>query len=254
MKLVKKIKNICYYLCDSEEELDECITQQFIEEMQMNNHTILGLTACDDLSNIYAKLIKNRKNKKINFKKVCTYNIEEFIELNDTKSYYTYREWMYEHFFNYINIKKKHIHFPNDFGLIEICRYDRHLWKVGHIDLLLLSLGHNEVIQENDFAREDYNDLTHLIRLTKEMKNEIIKENHLDENTEIPDCLITVGIRTVLNSKRIIICAKGNKCAKQIKFLASGESNKKISITSLLTHRDVRIYMDKDAAQLILND
>ena len=109
--------------------------------------------------------------EKINFKNVCTYNIEEFIELNDAKSYYTYREWMYEHFFDYINIKKKHIHFPNDFGLIEICRYDRHLWKVGHIDLLLLSLGHNEVIHENDFdnmlvvcvsvSRVQYNHIYH---------------------------------------------------------------------------------------------
>lgn len=254
MKLVEKIKKVCFYLCDSEEELDECITQQFIEEIQANAHTTLGLTACDDLSNVYARLIKERKKKKINFKKVYTYNIEEFIELNDAKSYYTYRKWMDKHFFNHVNIKEKHIHFPNDFGLIEICRYDRQMWRVGHIDLLLLSLGHNEVIQKNDFAREDYNDLTHLVKLTSEMKNEIIKEIHLDENVEISDCLITIGTRAVLNSKRIIIHAKGKKCAKQIKSLVSGPLDKKFSIASLLTHRDVRIYMDKDAAELILND
>lgn len=76
--------------------------------------------------------------------------------------------------FNYINIKEKHIHFPCDFGIIEVYRYDRNLWRVGHIDLLLLSLGHNEVIKRNDFAREDYNDLTHLVRLTNEMKKKLL--------------------------------------------------------------------------------
>ena len=92
MKLLKKIKNVYFYLCNSENELDECIAQQIIEEIQTNDHTNLGLTACDELSNVYAKLIKERKNKKIKFKKVCTYNTEEFIELNKTKSYYTYRK------------------------------------------------------------------------------------------------------------------------------------------------------------------
>ena len=256
MKLLKKIKNVYFYLCNSENELDECIAQQIIEEIQTNDHTNLGLTACDELSNVYAKLIKERKNKKIKFKKVCTYNTEEFIELNKTKSYYTYRKWMDKHFFNYVDIKEKHIHFPNDFGLIETCRYDRQMWKVGHMDLLLLSLGHNSVIKEIDLAREDYSDLdlTHLVKLTDEMKNEIIKEQHLDKEVEIADCLITIGVRTALNSKHIIISAKGNKCAQKIKSLASGVSNVKFSISKLLTHRDLRIYMDKDAAKLILND
>ena len=124
------------------------------------------------------------------------------------------------------------------------------------MDLLLLSLGHNSVIKEIDLAREDYSDLdlTHLVKLTDEMKNEIIKEQHLDKEVEIADCLITIGVRTALNSKHIIISAKGNKCAQKIKSLASGVSNVKFSISKLLTHRDLRIYMDKDAAKLILND
>lgn len=47
------------------------------------------------------------------------------------------------------------------------------------------------------------------------MKKEIINENHHDENNDIPNCLITVEIRIVLNSKRIIIYEKGIKCAKK---------------------------------------
>lgn len=252
MKLIKKIKNVYLFLCNSIKELDECIVQQFIEEMQLSNHTTLGLTASNDVSNIYTRLIDESKTKNINFKKVCSYNLEEFVEFKKDKNCFTYHNWMDKHFFNFINIKKKHIHFPSDFGLIEICRYDRQMWKVGGVDLLLLSLNHNEDIRKNDLAKEDYNDLTHIVKLTKEMKNVIINEYSINKEIDVADYLITIGIRTILNAKRIIICAKGKECAKKIKYLAKGIFDKKIPITSLLTHRDVRIYMDKDAAELII--
>ena len=93
---------------------------------------------------------------------------------------------------------------------------------------------------------------SHIVKLTKEMKNVIINEYSINKEIDVADYLITIGIRTILNAKRIIICAKGKECAKKIKYLSKGIFDKKIPITSLLTHRDVRIYMDKDAAELII--
>lgn len=106
MKLIKKIKNVYLFLCNSKKELDECIVQQFIEEMQLSNHTTLGLTASNDVSNIYTRLIDESKTKNINFKKVCSYNLEEFVEFKKDKNCFTYHNWMDKHFFNFINIKK----------------------------------------------------------------------------------------------------------------------------------------------------
>ena len=61
---------------------------------------------------MYKELIKMYKEGKVSFKNVVTFNLDEYIGL-DADHPQSYHYFMWETFFNHIDIKKENVNIPN---------------------------------------------------------------------------------------------------------------------------------------------
>src|SRR5271157_1327756 len=180
-----------------------------IKELIRNKpNAVLGLATGSTMMPLYRELVKLYKGGEINFYEVRTFNFDEYanIPFNDRESYHSY---MNKNLFNRVNIQKHQTYFPSSDGK----EYEKEIKNVGGIDLSILGIGENGHIAFNE-PGSSFNSKTREVRLSK---NTLKSNSRLFPSIKkMPKEAYTVGIKTILGSKRIIILAFGEKKADAI--------------------------------------
>ncbi|HHW56085.1 MAG TPA: glucosamine-6-phosphate deaminase [Clostridia bacterium] len=212
--------------------------------------TILGLATGSTPLGMYKYLIEMYKKGEIDFSNVVTFNLDEYIGLSPDHPQ-SYHYFMYENFFNHINIKKQNIYIPNGVAedLEEECkRYEEEIEKAGGIDLQILGIGVNGHIGFNE-PDESIDTKTHVVALTEETID--ANKRFFKSADEVPRKAITMGLGSIMKAKKIILLASGKNKAKAIKETIKGKLTTNVPSTVLALHPDVTIIIDKEAASLI---
>lgn len=175
----------------------------------LNNQSVLGLATGSSPIGTYKQLIEWNKKNDVDFSQVTTINLDEYVGLdgNDKQSY---RYFMNTNFFDHINIDKSRTFVPNGKAkdMEEECRrYDRLIKEVGGIDIQLLGIGHDGHIgfNEPDNAFEKTTHIVQLDEITRKANARFFKSKD-----EVPTKAITMGIKTIMESKKIVLIANGN--------------------------------------------
>ncbi len=210
---------------------------------------VLGLPTGSTPLGVYKELIKLYQNKKISFEHIVTFNMDEYIGLSpeDKNSYH---HFMYENFFNYININKKNIHILNgqtkDYAQ-ECDNYEKAIKAYGGIDLMLGGVGSDGHIAFN----EPFSSLSSRTRI-KTLAPSTIKDNSRffdNDVTKVPTQALTMGVGTIMDSKEVIIMATGENKAEAIHQAIEGSINHVWTITALQQHRYGIIVCDEAAVK-----
>ena len=233
------------------EEIGCAAAQLYKELINGNPSAVLGLATGATPVPTYKKLIELYKNGEISFKDVTTFNLDEYCDLDkhDKNSYYTF---MHENLFNYIDIKEENVNFLD--GNAEDCdaeskRYAEAIRAAGGIDLQLLGIGTNGHIAFNEPA-DKFTDEAFKVTLTQSTIN---SNQKYFGDVPMPRHAMTMGIGSIMRSKKILLIATGESKAKAIKAMVSGEITPQIPCSILNEHKDVVIMLDKAAASLIKN-
>ncbi len=233
------------------EEIGCAAAQLYKELINGNPSAVLGLATGATPVPTYKKLIELYKNGEISFKDVTTFNLDEYCDLDkhDKNSYYTF---MHENLFNYIDIKEENVNFLD--GNAEDCdaeskRYAEAIRAAGGIDLQLLGIGTNGHIAFNEPA-DKFTDEAFKVTLTQSTIN---SNQKYFGDVPMPRYAMTMGIGSIMRSKKILLIATGESKAKAIKAMVSGEITPRIPCSILNEHKDVVIMLDKAAASLIEN-
>lgn len=233
------------------EEIGCAAAQLYKELINGNPSAVLGLATGATPVPTYKKLIELYKNGEISFKDVTTFNLDEYCDLDkhDKNSYYTF---MHENLFNYIDIKEENVNFLD--GNAEDCdaeskRYAEAIRAAGGIDLQLLGIGTNGHIAFNEPA-DKFTDEAFKVTLTQSTIN---SNQKYFGDVPMPRHAMTMGIGSIMRSKKILLIATGESKAKAIKAMVSGEITPQIPCSILNEHKDVVIMLDKAAASLIEN-
>lgn len=233
------------------EEIGCAAAQLYKELINGNPSAVLGLATGATPVPTYKKLIELYKNGEISFKDVTTFNLDEYCDLDkhDKNSYYTF---MHENLFNYIDIKEENVNFLD--GNAEDCdaeskRYAEAIRAAGGIDLQLLGIGTNGHIAFNEPA-DKFTDEAFKVTLTQSTIN---SNQRYFGDVPMPRYAMTMGIGSIMRSKKILLIATGESKAKAIKAMVSGEITPQIPCSILNEHKDVVIMLDKAAASLIEN-
>lgn len=232
------------------EEMSKKAAQIIAEEIKKKPNLVLGLATGATPVGTYRELVKMYKNGEVDFSRVITFNLDEYLGLSpdDERSYHYY---MYSNFFDHVNVKPENIHIPNGVAedIDEECRrYDEAIEKAGGIDLQLLGIGVNGHIGFNEPGDELLTD-THVTNLAPDT----IKANarFFESIDQVPKKAITVGLGTIMKAKKIILLASGREKAKIMAELLDEDAvSTKVPASFLLLHRDVTIIMDEDAAEV----
>jgi len=229
------------------EELGREAARVVANAVRRNPALRLGLATGSTMLAMYQELVRLHRRESLDFSQVVTFNLDEYLglSLNHPQSFHHY---MRQNFFAHVNVDPVNIHIPD--GAIKgnyqqyCASYEEAIRSAGGIDLQILGIGRNGHIGFN----EPTSSLGSRTRL-KVLSKETIQDNRkfFASQDEIPQCAITMGIGTILESKRILLLASGSPKAAAIAKAIEGPLTASVTASALQLHSDVTFIIDREA-------
>lgn len=212
----------------------------------MKPDCVLGLATGSSPIGTYKQLIEWYNKGDLDFAQVTSVNLDEYRGLprdNDQSYYY----FMQENLFNHVNIDPAHTFVPD--GTIadaeEACRsYNEIIRSVGGIDLQLLGLGRNGHIGFNE-PDEAFEKETHCVNLTQSTID--ANARFFATRDEVPTQAYTMGIKTIMSAKKILVVVSGEDKADAVQKAFFGPITPHVPGSVLQLHPDVTLVADEAA-------
>ncbi len=235
---------------DTEEQIGVAAGYYMCGQVLQKPESVLGLATGSTPLRAYEHMVSLYKQGAVDFSRVTTFNLDEYCRL-DVKDKNSYHSFMYENLFNHINIPEENINFLNGnaWDLETECKnYENRIKAAGGIDIQLLGIGSNGHIAFNEPASA-FQRWSHVVKL----KESTIKDNSrfFDSIEDVPTEAVTMGIGSIMQAKRILIIALGQKKAKAIQQVIDGNVTPQCPASILQFHKDVTLMLDRDAASLL---
>ena len=199
----------------------------------------------------YKELIAKYEAGDLDFSKVRTVNLDEYVGL--TKDHdQSYAYFMRSNLFDHVNIDPAHINLPDGTNMnaeAECKRYDEVIRSVGGVDLQLLGIGHDGHIGFNE--PHDAFDLgTHCVDLAQETIE--ANKRFFDGNVDlVPKQAYTMGIRTIMQARKVLMVVNGAGKAEIVKKAFFGPVTPEVPASILQLHPDFILVADEEALSLI---
>ncbi len=230
-------------------ELSRKAAAFFLNQLALKADSVFGLATGSTPLGMYQEIIKNTQGYSYSFNRVTAFNLDEYCGLNakDPQSYHFY---MWHSFFQHLDINKKNIFIPDGTAknTKQHCAwYEKQLQKKP-IDMQILGIGENGHIGFNE-PGSSINSTTRLVNLS----SETIKANTRFFKTEqaVPKQAITMGIKSILRAKKILLLASGSKKARAIQKMLESKISADCPASFLRTHPDVTLIIDMAAANFL---
>ncbi|MBN1575192.1 MAG: glucosamine-6-phosphate deaminase [Chitinispirillaceae bacterium] len=231
----------------SYEEMSAVSAGIIAKEIKRKHDLVLGLATGDTPVGTYKELVKIYKKEGLDFSKVTTFNLDEYVGLPPLhKNSYNY--FMWENLFKHINITPSKVFVPqgNTEDPEEFCAwYEGQIKKAGGIDLQILGIGGDGHIAFNE-PGSSFASPTRV----KALYEQTIIDNarFFDKQEDVPRFAITMGVGTILDAKKILLIANGKKKADVVAQFIEGPVTSQITASALQLHRHVNIVLDQEAA------
>lgn len=216
------------------------------EHIRKKPNLVLGLATGSTPLGTYKELIRLHKNEGLDFSRVTTFNLDEYVGLAPSHEQ-SYHHFMMENLFNHINIDRRYIHIPD--GMVSNIEahcewYEEQIRKAGGIDLQLLGIGANGHLAFN----EPGSSLGSRTRI-KTLTDQTIKDNarFFSRIEDVPRYAITMGIGTIMDARELLLLANGPKKADAVKAAAEGPITAMCPASIIQMHRRATVIVDRDA-------
>ena len=200
-------------IIDTKENINQLVAEEFIKIINSSDHPVIGLATGSTPLGVYNQLAIANKEGKVSFKNVHSFNLDEYVGLSEDN----------EH-------------------------YDEMISKEGGIDIQILGLGSDGHIAFNE-PNTPFDTLTHLADL--EQSTIIDNSRFFKSIDEVPTKAMTMGLKSIMNAKKIVLIAYGKNKAHAVKEMIEGPIDISLPASILQKHNDVTIYCDSEAASLL---
>lgn len=249
-KLYEERERMRIQIVKDYDTLSKKAAQILASQVILKPRSVLGLATGSTPIGAYKELIRMYKEGVLSFSEILSFNLDEYygLDVNDDQSYHYF---MKRNLFDGIDIKEKNIHILNGKAEdvdVECQTYEKNIQKCGGIDLQLLGIGDNGHIGFNE-PDEKFGVLTRLVDLDEAT----IKANarFFDSISEVPTQAISMGIKTIMHSKKILLLASGENKAEAIYSMVKGDVTPEIPVSILQLHPDVVLILDEAAASML---
>lgn len=209
---------------------------------------VLGLATGTTPIGLYKRMIADCKNG-TSYKNIKTVNLDEYKGL-DVTSDQSYVYFMRDNLFNHIDIDLNNTNIENgkaENAEEECARYNALLEEMQQ-DIQLLGLGSNGHIAFNE-PGTPFGSETHVV----DLQESTIKDNArlFNDISEVPRQAFTMGLKNIMNAKKILILASGANKAKAVYGMIHGEVTESLPASVLQLHPDCTLIIDESAASLL---
>lgn len=235
---------------DSYYQMSRMAANLISAQVIMKPNCVLGLATGSTPIGTYEQLIRWYQKGDLDFSQVTTINLDEYKGLSPENDQ-SYRYFMNKNFFDSINIKPENTHVPDGLEADSkkaCCAYNKIITDCGGIDLQLLGLGLNGHIGFNEpgaaFEKE-----THCVDLSE---STIRANSRFFASMDlVPKQAYTMGIKTIMQAKKIVVIVNGANKAQIVKDAFFGPITPKVPASVLQLHNDVTLVGDAEALSLI---
>jgi glucosamine-6-phosphate deaminase len=208
---------------------------------------VLGLATGSTPVLLYREMIKRHKEQGLDFSKVTTFNLDEYVGLG-ADHHASYHRFMHENLFSGINVPEKNIHIPDGLtqDLVSFCAaYEKSIHDAGGIDLQVLGIGSDGHLGFNE-PTSSFASHTRI----KTLDEQTVKDNQrfFKPGEEVPRHVITMGLGSIMDARTCLLLAFGENKADAVATMAEGPVSAMVPATILQFHRDARIILDEAAA------
>ena len=217
----------------------------------MKPNCVLGLATGGTPVGTYAQLVDWYNKGDLDFSEVTTVNLDEYRGLpkEHPQSYWYF---MNENLFSKVNIDPARTNLPDGTNLdtaAECARYNGIIHKLGGIDLQLLGIGPNGHIGFNE-PGQAFELETHCIDLAPTTIE--ANKRFFDGNEAlVPKQAYTMGIKTIMQARKVLVVANGLAKAKAVKAVVSGPVTPECPGSILQMHPDCILVADEEALSLL---
>ena len=233
-------------ICENYDELSQKAFEVMKEVVTSKENPVLGLATGSSPIGLYKCMIKDHKENGTDYSKVTTFNLDEYVglERDHSQTYYTF---MHENLFEGIEIPEENVHLPLGNGDLEQnCRDYEKAMEDYVVDIQLLGIGSNGHIGFNE-PGTSFDSLTHVVELKESTRKDNARFfDPLGE--EVPTHACTMGIATIMKSRKVLVVANGANKADAVYNMVKGEVTEDCPASVLQRHNDVVVIVDKAAA------
>ena len=208
---------------------------------------VLGCPTGGTPLNTYKRLIELNKAGEVSFEHVVTFNMDEYVGIAPDHPE-SYRSFMYNNFFNHINIQDKNINLldGNAADLEAECqRYEDKIKSYGKINLFMGGVGTDGHIAFNEPA-SSLASRTRIKTLTPDTR--IANSRFFDNDiNQVPKIALTIGVGTLLDAKEVLILVTGHNKAQALEAAVEGSVNHLWTVSALQLHPKSIIACDEPA-------
>lgn len=232
----------------NEAEIGAAAGKLYVDYINANPDCVLGFATGASPVPTYNYIVDEYKKGNVSFKGVKTFNLDEYCDLpkNHKNSYFTF---MQENLFSKVDLDQNNIDFldGNADPDAESKRYAESIKAKGGIDIQLLGIGRNGHIAFNE-PSDKFTDEAWKVTLTR---STIDANSIYFDDIPMPHYAMTMGIGSIMRSKKIILIATGASKAEAVKNMIKGEVTPQCPASILQQHNDVVVFLDEAAAALI---
>ncbi len=223
------------------------------DELRRKPALVLGLATGSTPIGMYQELIRMHKEEGLDFSKVITFNLDEYIGLpkDHPESYHSF---MWKHFFQHVNIPESQIHIPDGTLPMEdipaYCEwYEKRIKEVGGIDIQVLGIGRDGHIGFNE-PGSSLGSRTRIKTLARETRED--NARFFDGNIDaVPKYAITMGVGTIMEARMLLLLASGPNKAEAVKKTVEGPITAMCPASIMQLHPKAVAIIDQEAAKYL---
>lgn len=217
------------------------------QQIRRKPDSVIGFATGSTPLGLYRRLIAMHKDAGLDFSKVTTFNLDEYIGLLPRHNQ-SYNYFMWEHLFSHINISPERVFIPNGMAddIDGFCAwYEQQIERAGGIDVQILGIGANGHLAFNE-PGSSLGSRTRIKTLTGETV--AVNARFFNNLNEVPRFAITMGIGTIMEARRLLLLASGESKASAIQATLEGPVTAMVPSTIVQMHRHAHVIIDEKAA------
>lgn len=236
-------------IIDTSENIAKAAAQRYVKLLHEKPDAVIGLATGSTPLQLYAELARLNREGAMSFARVTSFNLDEYAGLSGTHDQ-SYRYFMNENLFRHVDIRPAYTFVPSglDTAPETAAAYDRQIEEAGGIDIQLLGIGNNGHIGFNE-PGTPFESITHLVELTRSTRE--ANKRFFASIDDVPTHAVTMGVKTVMHARSIILMAIGLGKADIIARTVKGPVTPDVPASVLQLHPDAEVYLDYEAASLL---
>ena len=211
------------------QDMADCVEQQLLR----NPKSSFGLPTGHSPLGAYQMIAQRSKEGRLDWSQASCFALDEYLDADQEE---TFQQFLETNLYQHTNLPQAHRFNPQNTD-----NYDKLISERGGLDLTILGIGTNGHIAFNEpgTPRASW---THCIWLTEATR--AANQTFFGPGDEVPRRAVTMGIETILASKKIILLASGAHKQAVLEKALLGEVNTLVPASFLSLHSDVTVLSD----------